>query len=232
MKKQFTAIILALTLSLMITACSQPDNQSSNQSLSSTESDISIEGSQDDVSMAAPDAAQSYEWLFDDNIRPTGPDINGAPVKDLTDLMALTTVYVWPLTQNGEPWFKSWVSPSELSPNALIHICAFNPLVEFDIDDPFVAAVQVETAIQRHFDVSIEYLRTASAYNAEENVYQMPEGGGGWTTVAMSAEQQGEQVVIKVGKLGPEETVPTPLGTLILQVENQSNVKYNSFELD
>lgn len=97
-----------------------------------------------------------------------------------------------------------------------MEIYAVNRYAEFSSTKPFAPADKVEAWLQKHFDVTTEYLRTASTYDAQKNVYEILGGGGGWITVALAAEQVENQIIIKVGSLGVEETIPTPLGILTL----------------
>ena len=235
MKKRIFTIILVLSITLALNACGQSNSQ--NPAASSPVSNEPME-SADTTSNeeSAPSSAgqelsePEFTYYADESNLPNEPNIDGAPVEDLTNLKTVTEVYVWPLTINGSVWFQSWASPSEIPAGMLIYICAFNRFVEFSLSNPFAPAQQVEAALQQHFDVTTEYLRTASSYDAQKNVYQMPEGGGGWITVAMAAEQKGNQIIIKVGNLGPEETIPTPMGTLTIELTDQNIVKYISYQ--
>lgn len=165
---------------------------------------------------------------------PESANINAAPVEDLTDLYAVTGTYVWPLTVNGSVWAESWSSPSEIPADQLVYICAFNEWVAYDFSDetvqPFAPAEEVEAAIQKHFDVTVDYLRTANSYNADNNTYPMSEGGGGWAAVAMSAKQEGDQIIIQIGQLPLDETEASEIGILKLEVTDDNIVHYISYE--
>ncbi len=225
-------IILALAM-LTLAACAN-DVQPISSSKESTELVLPAEQSASPSSIDEP-SESDLTYYMDAKNWPERPDIDGAPVLDLTDLKRLTEVYVWPLTINGGVWSESWSSPSEIPANILIYICSFNEWVEYDASDttvqPFAPAGEVEAALQKHFDVSSDYLRASTSYNADNNTYPMIDGGGGWGAFAMGAEHEGGRVTIKVGSIGPDETIPTPMGTLLVELEDGNVVKYLSYSV-
>lgn len=185
------------------------------------------------------------ETGFDIDIaREIGPNLTGSPV-DLNDFTALTTTYVWPLIHCGNVLNYTWVAPSGIQAADLIDICAYNNFLQKDLNpidgaiiegdsyaDPIAPADQVESAIQKHFDVSVEHLRTAPQYDANNHSYTMLSGwGGGGAYIAMSAELEDNKVVIEVGSLGYESETISYQGTLELEFVEE-NVKYLSFTMN
>lgn len=228
MKKNVLLIVLVIGILITATACANSDNQESEPPVALSTSMHEASSGESNIS------TQESNITYDLDKMPEGPNIDAAPVADLTDLYALTEVYVWPLTVNGGTWFQSWATPQDIPADQLVYVCAFNGWVEYDNSDetvqPFAPAEEVEAALQKHFDVTADYLRTASAYNAENNTYPMTEGGGGWAAVAMSAKQQGTQIVIQVGALPPDETQAEKMGILTLELTDENVVRYISYE--
>lgn len=182
--------------------------------------------------------------------------IDSAPV-DLNDLDAVTRVYVNPLIPTGRVWFYSWDNAYEIQPNHLIEICAYNNFLHLPMDEEDVylpeyvnaPAEQVEASIQKHFDVQSEHLKNATYYDDDGNdgsTYLLVGGfGGGWWATAMTARQEGEQIIIGVGitKSGTatdlkdgEIQTPfgrlSPVGTLTLQLTEDNVVRYLSYDYD
>jgi len=128
----------------------------------------------------------------------------------------------------------------------LVDVCAYNNLLNLPVINPegstifgggeyatpSASADQVEAAIQKHFDVTSAYLRTSSLYKADTNTYQMCNGwGGGWHTIATSASQNGNRIVINIATLGPDAgAVLQPVGILTIELQNGNVVKYISYQ--
>jgi|GEM_PF-1040391 len=112
--------------------------------------------------------------------------------------------YVCPLYM---PIFDySWNSIAEIKADDLVLTCAMNNYVEKEVDfegvyiEPNTPAAEVELAIRDHFDVSADYLKTSEYYSAEDDTYRLLGGfGGGFSAVAISAEQTGDILSIGVG---------------------------------
>lgn len=170
--------------------------------------------------------------------------IHSAPV-DLSDLDAVSMVYVYPLIPTGRVWYYSWAKASEIKADDLIEICSNNNFLNLPRDEEWVylpeyrkaPAAQVETALQRHFDVDAKYLRTSKWYEysedgpKKENTYFLVGGfGGGWRAEAVSAEQIGNQLKIGIAIVKAEDLSVTPVGTLTVELTDKNVVRYLSYE--
>ncbi len=166
-------------------------------------------------------------------------NIDSAPV-DLSDLKAVTAVYVSPLP--NKCYLYGWESPSEITADNLIEACAKNNFLNLPRDDeecylPESAhplADDVEAAIQKHFDVEANSLRKSKWYeneNGKEHTYSLVSGfGGGWGAVAVSAEQMGNQIKIGIAiEKGEDESI-TPVGTMTVELTEDNVVQYISYE--
>ena len=152
-------------------------------------------------SQAAEPAAFEPEW-------PWNLGLEDAPA-DLDNLDMVTAVYVRPLVPNNAIWSgDSWNSPEELLADRLIDVCSYNNFLDLPRDfelcypEEYINAPadRVEESLLRHFDVSREHLRTASQYHPDTHTYTLIGGfGGGWSAAAMSAEQEGNFIRIRVG---------------------------------
>ena len=173
-------------------------------------------------------------------ISPYGPMIEAAPV-NLYDLDIVTRAYVWPLIHTGNVSGYSWNSPSEIAADDLIDICAYNNLLDLPTDPPdlpifsggsyadmYAPANLVEAAIQKHFDVTVEYLQTASQYDPETDTYAMYNGwGGGWAYVATEVRQSGNRLIIDVG-VSSDGSEPVSSNTLTIELQDGQTVRYIS----
>lgn len=140
----------------------------------------------------------------------------------------------------GRILINSWPTAGNISANNLIDFCAFNNLLnlpldenkEYTIDNHHGQDEQVEAAIRRYFDVTVEYLRTSSRYNYADG-YIMLNGGGGGRTRALNAEQDGDLFKITVGLYGPDDEAPdrpAKIGLLTIRLDG-NNYQYLSCEL-
>lgn len=114
---------------------------------------------------------------------------------DINDLDAVTKEYLYPLDPNGRLLTYEWKNTSQINPDDLIDFCAFNNFLglEQDFEGVYLPecsnapAEAVEAAIQLHFDVTSEQLRTSSRYDPATNTYVMLGGwGGGWHMQAVA----------------------------------------------
>ncbi|MEM1485721.1 hypothetical protein V6615_12750 [Oscillospiraceae bacterium PP1C4] len=245
MKKAITALI-ALCLALVFASCTPSVGKPAT--VNSGHSSAEAAGSTSS-NLETPDQAR-IEYL-------ESLGIDDAPV-DLNDLEAVTKVYVSPIPAGGA-WFYSWKTPSEIEADDLIFMFSYNNFLNWPRDFEFsyeegyrdAPADQVEAILQKHFDVESDHLKKSQFYNAENRTYSMVTGGGGCWMTAMSAEQNGNQIVIKVGiismmseaDLMPGESLPegirgsdgftlTPTGTLTVELGNENIVKYISYQLN
>ena len=165
-----------------------------------------------------------------------GLSIDSAPV-DLNDLAAVTAVYVSPLPNNC--YLYGWKSASEITADNLIEACAKENFLKLPRDEedcyfPESAhppAEDVEAAIQKHFDVDVEYLRKSRWYEKEDHTYSLVSGfGGGWSGVAVSAKQTGNQIIIEIAiEKGVDDSI-TPVGTMAVELTQDNAVRYISYE--
>ncbi len=166
--------------------------------------------------------------------------IDDAPV-DLSDLKAVTQVYVSPVNVNV--FYYAWAAPSDITADNLIEICARNNFLDLprDVENVYLPeyanapADQVEAEIQRHFDVESDYLKTSQWYEYEniKNTYLLVGGfGGGFSARAISATQNGNQIMIEVGIYKDEDFSLTPSGTLTVELSEKNEVKYISYQIN
>ena len=145
--------------------------------------------------------------------------------QDMAYLEELTKKYVRPLMPAyGIAWY-SWETPMDIKASDLISFCAANNILNRELGsegeyiDSHGTAAEVEVAIQQYFDVTADYLRTAREYNydgtdegsTEKYVdeYALFHGfGGGGSTFALNAEQEGDLLKITVGLFGPDDEHP------------------------
>lgn len=190
-----------------------------------------------------------------------GLTINSAPVADLTDLNAVSSVYVKPLVATGGIFSYSWMDAFEIKADDLLNVLCYNNFLSLPQDNEGVylpssdtpPAEQVESALQKHFNVTSDHLRASDRYDAASETYQMIGGfGGGGGAVAMGAKQNGNQITIRIalmqyksdmievtksaipdGRLDmTDEMILTPKGTLKLELSDRTTVKYISYQLD
>ncbi len=165
-----------------------------------------------------------------------GLNINSAPV-DLSDLAAVTAVYVSPLP--NDCYLYGWKSVSEITADNLIEACAKDNFLKLPRDEEdcyfpesaHALAEDVEAAVQEHFDVDVEYLRKSRWYEKEDHTYSLVSGfGGGWSGVAVSAKQTGSLIIIEIAiEKGVDDSI-TPVGTLTVELTQDKVVRYISYE--
>lgn len=131
---------------------------------------------------------------------------------DINDLDAITKEYLYPLDPNGRLLTYEWKNTSQINPDDLIDFCAFNKFLglEQDFEGVYLPecsnapAEAVEAAVQLHFDVTSEQLRTSSRYDPATNTYVMLGGwGGGWHMQAVSTYPTVNGLEIKLASYRP-----------------------------
>lgn len=185
-----------------------------------------------------------------------GSSINHAP-GNLNNLTDVTNIYVAPLSNYCLTY--SWTNASEINANDLIDICGYNnlfnrPAYYFQYYGPPLE-YEVETALQKHFDVDVDYLRTSSRYNAKSQTYNLYSGDRKVSFGAISATQKGNQIEVEVGLTVPdggkiedkeatllagyaavnykhyqEGMLIFPSGTLTVELTEDNVVKYVSYQ--
>lgn len=253
--KKYIIFVLMFYMILSLIACGRPKDQVSasdtindtfssaaeskkeNNSLSSYEN-ISSDNRSETLDGGLPsssDLLNQYGNAYYNRL-----DIDDAPV-DLNDLKAVTQVYVSPVNVNV--FYYSWATPSDITADNLIEICARNNFLDLPRDKEGVylpensdpPAEQVEASIQKYFDVDSNYLRTSQWYEYEgiKNTYSLVGGfGGGFSARAISAEQNGNQIVIEVGIYKLEDFSLTPSGTLTVELDGENIIHYISYILE
>ncbi|WP_092641252.1 hypothetical protein [Acetanaerobacterium elongatum] len=181
---------------------------------------------------------------------------NSAPV-DLSDIEAVTKAYVAPLGDYCLCY--PWASASEIQVNHLISICGDNNLLnrpaDVNLNTPDPSAAEVEAALQRHFDVSADYLRTSWMYNKKAQTYHLYTHKQELPFRAISATQKGSRIEIEVGLTVPDpgkvedkeatllagyaavnyrpygkDRLIFPSGTLTVELTGDNTVKYVSYK--
>lgn len=182
--------------------------------------------------------------------------ISSAPA-DLSDLNAVTQAYVAPLGDYCLCY--PWASASEIQVNHLIGICGDNNLLnrpaDVNLNTPDPSAAEVEAVLQRHFDVSADYLRTSWMYNKKAQTYHLYTHKQELPFRAISATQKGSRVEIEMGltvpdpgKIEDQETTLLagyaavnyrpygkdrlifPSGTLTVELTGDNTVQYLSYQ--
>ncbi|WP_101908270.1 hypothetical protein [Marasmitruncus massiliensis] len=266
MSKKWLNIFCCLLLTITLTACNAqsesaaPEENSMSESSISTSSEIEDSSEPSSSQQEVPSSSSEPDQARLDYLNSL--NIDSAPV-DLNDLEAVTRVYVQPILTNI--YFYEWEDASQIKAKDLIDICSYNNFLNLPRDNELcyppeysnAPADQVETSIQKHFDVTKAYLETAPQFNAQHHTYELIGGFGGavWP-VAMSAEQQGNQIIIKVGILcavnkqelqemgdtAPKALQSTkiiwvsrgalvPSGILTAEIEDEKTVEYSSYQL-
>ncbi len=247
MNRSFYLVLIVCTL-LILASCSAPVGtvSSADDSLpSAVDSAIVSSPSSVDSAPQSSDSASSAPLASSDLLNQYGDAywsrlrIDDAPV-DLSDLRAVDNVYIAPLIPSV--FFYAWASPSEIKADDLICICAQYNLLNLptDVEGVYLPeyfhapAEQVEAALQKHFDVSSEYLKTSEwyEYGNVKNTYGLVVGGGGYWPQAISAKQDGNQIIIETGMFALEDMSLTPCGTLTVELDNKNVVKYISYQID
>lgn len=165
--------------------------------------------------------------------------------QDAAYLDEVTQKYIWMLAPYTGILKYSWPTPQDIEADNLVDICTAGnllniPRVDGYYTDQYPPAEQVESAIQRYFDVTAEHLRTSRWYNfvdeqtgeMRENTYVMAEGGGWGGAVALNTEQDGNILKITVGLYGPDDEPDRPYmtGLLTIRIDGE-NYQYLSYEL-
>lgn len=222
----FSTLLCIALLSACVTDASQQSTETGNQQQGEEM------GSSDSL-MISSEQGQAFAQ---------GLNINSAPV-DLSDLAAVTAVYVSPLPNHC--YLYGWDSASEITADHLIEACAKENFLHLprDIEGVYLpevnkpAAEDVEKAIQKHFDVDADYLRTAKWYEfsedevKQENTYFLIGGfGGGWSGVAIAAEQTGNRIIIEIAIEKSMDMSITPVGTMTVELTPDNVVRYISYE--
>ena len=171
-----------------------------------------------------------------------GPFIHRAPA-DLTDFSAVASTYLRPLMPGSGLLLSSWAAPADILADDLILFYCYNNLGGLPIyscpdgftydpgngDRPSVPAEQVEAALQRHFDVSAEHLRTSYSYNVDTQTYLMTDAfATPYSYVALSAEERGGIITITVGS--DFDGSVSVMSELKLEIGEGNIVRYLSFE--
>ena len=181
---------------------------------------------------------------------------NSAPA-DLSNLDAVTKAYVAPLGDYCLCY--PWASASEIQVYHLIDICGDSNLLnrpaDVNLNTPDPSAAEVEAALQRHFDVSADYLRTSWMYDKKDQTYHLYTNKQELPFRAISATQKGNRVEIEVGLTVPDpgkiedkeatllagyaavnyrpygkDRLIFPSGTLTVELTGDNTVKYISYQ--
>lgn len=124
---------------------------------------------------------------------------------DLSNLALVGFAYVEPLYSGIYDY--SWNDVSEIKADDLVLTCCkANYLELMTIEtrdfyiDPFWTADFIEFSIQKHFDVSSDFLQTSSFYDNEKDIFQVSGNDNeNSRPIALSAELKGKQIIIEVG---------------------------------
>ncbi len=247
--KKYIIFVLMFYMIFNLIACGQPKDQVgtsdtindafssvAENSLSSSEN-ISSENRSETTDSGLPSSSDLLNQYGDAYY--SRLNIDDAPV-NLKDLRAVESVYIRLL--RPEVFFYSWASAADIKADDLIEICAQYNLLDLptDIEDVYLPeyvhapAEQVEAAIQKHFNVISEYLKTSKwyEYGNVKNTYYLVVGGGGYWPKAISAEQDGNQIIIEAGMFALEDMSLTPCGTLTVELNDKNVVKYLSYQID
>ncbi len=206
-----------------------------NSAISSISSDdIALQSSNSTSSTlpASSDLLNQYGDAYWSRLR-----IDDAPA-DLSDLRAVERVYLKPL--GLAVFYYDWASPSEIKADDLICICAqYNFLnLPTDVEDVYLPeyahapAEQVEASIQRHFDVNKDYLRTSEWYEegSVKDTYYLVVGSGGYPK-ALTATQDGNQIIIEASMPVITDGSFVPCGKLTIELSDENVVKYVSYQM-
>ena len=171
-----------------------------------------------------------------------GPHIEQAPA-DLGDLGAVTRIYLKPMLPGSDIFGRSWASGNEVSADMLICFYAHNNFAGLPIwmgadgytynigeGAPVLPGAEIEETLQKHFDVSVEHLRTSSQYNVDSQTYVLYDYfSSPYEYVAQSVEERDDGLYIAFGArmYGQEEV--RVLGVLSLRIEQDNVVKYLAF---
>lgn len=169
------------------------------------------------------------------------------PTINVEDLNGITERFVLPLNPNGRILLSSWASPEEIKASDLIQFCAYNNLLNKEVNpsgDTIMSGAQyvdhsgpandVEEAIHQYFDVSAEHLRTAPEYeNEETGFYFIGDGfGGGGAVRVLDAKLDNGVLTVQVGIFGPDDDEkPTKTGNLQITLTDEG-YKYTSYVME
>ena len=160
-----------------------------------------VESRPSESASSISDVPQTAEkWRRD----PSLFDVSGL---DWGDMDAVTKKCVEPLVLDML-FDSSWESPSEIAPDDLVALCAYDNLLDLPRDwegtylpQSFHApAADVETILAELFNVSADRLRQSRYYDADTETYRLLTGGTGAVSAkAMSVEMRDHTVDIRVG---------------------------------
>lgn len=157
----------------------------------------------------------------------------------LTNSMNLDTVeevnekFILPLNPNTTILRISWSTPSQIAPNDLVDFCAYNHLTPTVSEGEYIYSkgIEVESAIQQYFGVSIAYLESSTLYNPETELYlQVDRSSDEWSATAESWALVDDLLSIEVTTYPPNGSQPLE-GTLVVSIQSETEFKYQSYTI-
>jgi hypothetical protein len=128
---------------------------------------------------------------------------------------------------------SNWTDANEIEPHRFMNYYAVMVLRSNGFSEDFdgsIPAVELESFVQDHFDVTTEHLRQNRYYNADRNVYEFDGLGSTAYSVVTGAVQNGGLLSISYDIFGPADYL-IAAGVLVIEI-NGEDYKYVRNQLE
>ncbi len=121
---------------------------------------------------------------------------------------------------------QNWTNPEDLRPDSLINYYTASQYYQPDRKaesnmkiDETVPSRKLEDVVLSHFDVSVDFLRSAEGYDKENDVYALEYLGGAASAKVVKAEQNGDVLTLSFEYYSPsDDATVIRTGTLSIQI--------------
>lgn len=163
---------------------------------------------------------------------PSEPSAQPAAI-DLTDYAGLYEQYDIALIGGSAILAATWANPEEIPADRLATFYQYYVYAhpeESKFIEMEVAAKDLESLVQRFFDVSAEHIQQGPYYNKEKDAYVFEDGiGGAGLIKVVDAKQNGNQFTFTFNVYGPADNAPLVWGgVLTLETTQDGGFKYTS----
>ena len=159
----------------------------------------------------------------------SAPTSNPPASNELNDLDALSEKYLAPLVLAGIT-IDSWSNANEILPPRIAIFYAAVKDIEDGVgqtnwDTAALDASDVETLVQKYFDVSTDVLHDAPYYDAASNTYKFESLGGAAGFGVVGANRDGSKLILSYEYYSPADDV-----TVIREGELTINIDGNDYK--
>ena len=238
--KSAGAFLLSLILLLSFSGCTnaqtnEPEMQSSNQSVLSSEQ--TMNASREQETLREMTSSNPIQEKLDDVGNNSKTSLTQV---DLNDLEAVTEIYLHPfIYQIGS---RSWNSPQELDPDAFVDFyyslggkggritIPDDGPIDKEFGNRLIPEEIVEQVVQDYFDIEIDQIRKSQYYNSDKHSYCT---GGIGSTVdikATHAERNQDFLIIQYeSNINSDTYQANWSGSVIVRLKEDGKYKYISY---